>query len=163
MSFSLLQLASMVQNNVSGGLRGQQNFTYSIEQLQDELAMERNGLLRDMQLKGLRLPLDECAQTLSALPLQVRDYAQIPAGIAELAGLEDLVRRPVLHYQAPELVSLSERDQTLRYVGPVGRRSGWDVAWQPSQVEYRQYQRLALIKPLVYVGGDQSLGIWLPG
>lgn len=153
MSLSLFQLASMVQNNVSGGLRGQQNFTYSIEQLQDELMVERNGLLSDMQRKGLRLPLDECSQRLDALELTVQDYTQLPAGIASLAGLEDLVRRPILHYTAPELVSLTDRDQTLRYVGPISRRSSWDVAWKPSQVEFRKHRRLQSTTPLVYVSG----------
>jgi len=160
MSLSLLQLASMVENNVSGGLRGQQNFTYSLDQLMDELTLERNGLLKDMQFKGQQLPLDECSQHLSALPLTVQDYAQIPADIAELAGLEDLVRRPVLHYRAPELISLTDRDRTLRYVGPVRRGSSWDVVWKPSQLEFRKHRRLQSTTPLVFV---QGLDRWVFG
>lgn len=153
MGLSLLQLASLVQNNVSGGLRGQQNFTYSIEQLMDELTIERNGILWDMETKRMTLPLEECAQRLDGLVLQVVDYTQIPAGIAELAGVEDLVRRPVLHYSAPELISLADRDKTLRYVGPIGRRKRWNVAWKASQVEFSEHTRLKPVQPTVLVQG----------
>lgn len=163
MSLSLLQLASLVQNNVSGGLRGQQNFTYSLEQLQDELHLERNGLLRDLERKGERLPLDACAQALNALPLLVDDYGQLPAGIQELAGLEDLVRRPVLRFAHPPLLSLYCMDKVVRYVGPIGRRAPWRVAWTQQQLEYDRFQRVRHPAPLVYFDLSNPGVAWVFG
>lgn len=154
MALSLLQLASLVQNNVSGGLRGQQNHTYDLLQLQDEIAVERNGLLRDLERKGEALPLAACAQQVNALPLTVADYSRLPGGVAELAGLEDTVRRPVLFFTFPPLLTLSAMKDVVRYVGPIGRRAPWRLAWSPSEVEYDRHRRLRATTPLVFF--DQS-------
>lgn len=154
MAFSLFQLASMVQNNVSGGTRGQQNFTYSVEQLQDEIALERAGMLRELESAGKPMPLDACAQSINALPLRIADFSVLPAGIAELAGLEDVVCRPVLGFTHPPLLSLGKPEAAVRYVGPIGRRAPWRTAWSVQQVEYDRHKRLRPTTPLVYF--DQS-------
>ncbi|WP_216726090.1 hypothetical protein [Hymenobacter siberiensis] len=164
MSLSLFQLASMVQNNVSAGLHGQQNFTYDLEQLQDELRLERNSLLKDMESKGGEAPpYDACAQPLNALPLRPLDYAQVPAGVAELAGLEDVVRRPVLGFTFPSLVTLSQAHEAVRYVGPIARLKRWRVATKLAQVEYDRHQKLRKDTPLVYFDPSSPGQGWVFG
>lgn len=163
MALSLFQLASLVQNNVSGGLHGEQNFTYSLEQLKDELTLERNGLLRDLEQKGLKPPLAACAQALNALPLSVADYTGLPAGIAELAGLEDVVRRPVLSFTFPPLLQLGDMSAVVRYVGPLGRRSPWRLAWKEADVLYDQFKRPRSATPLVFFDASAPGRAWVLG
>ena len=163
MALSLFQLVSLVQNNVSGGLHGQQNFTYSLEQLQDELALERNGLLRDLERKGEKLPLAACAQPLNALVLAAADYSGLPGGVAELAGLEDLVRRPVLSFTFPPLLQLGDMSPVVRYVGPIGRRTPWRLAWKEADVQYDAYKRPRSTVPLVFFDAATPGRAWVFG
>lgn len=163
MAFSLFQLASMVQNNVSGGLHGQQNFTYSIEQLKDELTLERNGLLRDLERKGEKPPLAACAQPLNARPLTVADHTRLPGGVAELAGLEDVVRRPVLFFTFPSLLQMGDMSAVVRYVGPIGRRAPWRLAFKESDVEYDRFKRPRSSTPLVFFDPSTPGQAWVFG
>lgn len=163
MALSLFQLASLVQNNVSGGLHGEQNFTYSLEQLKDELTLERNGLLRDLERKGERPPLAACAQPINARPLTVADYTRIPGGVGELAGLEDLVRRPVLFFTFPPLLQMGDMNPVVRYVGPIARRAPWRLAWKEADVEYDRHKRLRSATPLVFFDPSTPGQAWVFG
>lgn len=163
MALSLFQLASLVQNNVSGGLHGEQNFTYSLEQLKDELTLERNGALRDLERKGERPPLAACAQALNALSLAVADYSGLPGGVAELAGLEDLVRRPVLSFTFPPLLQLGDMAPVVRYVGPLGRHTPWRMAWKEADVLYDAYKRPRSVTPLVFFNASTPGQAWVFG
>lgn len=157
---SLSGLVSQVANHLSGGLRGQQNFTYSLEQIADQLVQVRGDLIRTAEGKGTPYPLKAYQQVCPSIQLRPRDWVTLnPTTQALLASLPVPASRTAWFYaRIPRLLSLDKT--AIDYFGPAGRPEPWTVVEQLGALAYDQYRRLPRRTPLVYVEGQD---LWVTG
>lgn len=151
---SLAALVSMVSNNVSGGLRGQANFTYSREQIADEIALTRNAILKEYALKGVRLSRQDLVQQVAHLRVELRDLTGEQGGPV-LAGLP-LPDSRTPYVRLPALSTLLGSD-CIEYLGGVNLRSDLKRSWDPVP-GYAEFDLLTGRQPYVWLDGQ---GGWL--
>lgn len=156
MVVSLSGLVGQIANHLSGGLRGQQNYTYSLQQLADEVVQVRGDLLRTGDTKGRPFPLKSYAQVCPTVQLRPRDWvAQTDVAEALLANLPVPAGRAAWFYaRIPRLLDLGGVSSSVLYFGPAGRPEKWTVIDNPNQLAYDQFRRLPRRTPLVYVEGN---------
>ena len=157
---SLSGLVSQVANLLSGGLRGQQNFTYSLEQIADQLVQVRGDLILTAEDKGTPYPLKSYSQVCPTIQLRPRDWLTLNATTqALLASLPVPASRTAWYYaRIPRLLSLDKI--AIDYFGPAGKPEPWTVVEQLGAVAYDEFRRLPRRTPLVYVEGQD---LWVTG
>ncbi len=130
------ELASAIKNNISNGLKGVTNISYSIEQIIDEIYLERNSLIKEYMLKGL-IPLEELANSINCVELNKEKLSKCQLGCDttqhfEIPRLSNTVVNPIL------------------YIGTVDKNEPFKVYTDYSYI-YHKYSKAIKNKPYVWV------------
>lgn len=71
---TLRKIATIIDNNVRSGLKGISNASYSIEQLQDEVKIMRNSVIKQYAMQGL-IGINDFSQTICNIPTECVDMS----------------------------------------------------------------------------------------
>jgi hypothetical protein len=155
MKMTLDMIASAIQNNVLGGLKGVTNFSYSIEQLRDEVGVMRNAVLRELSMKGLLRPdsVPELAQRINCVPVRCRDISDCCSEVADYYAAT-AEKATVYHAQLPALAYLAGISPIL-YLGKKGMQRPFKV-WYDQSWAYNQYEPATSRRPFVWVEGQNA-------
>jgi len=130
------ELASAIRNNISNGLKGVTNISYSLEQIVDEIYLERNSLIKEYMIKGL-LPLEELAHAIDCIQL---DKANLFKCKVECATLQ--------HFEIPKFSNTVTNP--IIYIGTTDRMQPFKVYTDYSYL-YHKHSRGIANKPYVWV------------
>lgn len=136
---TLEEITSAISNNISHGLRGVGNFTYPLEQIKDEVKLERNLLLKEYSLKGI-LPSKDLQQKINCIPVDCEDLAKC---------CDDLGVMPMAHFEIPKLSTVYGSD-AIGYIGPVDFYKDYPVYFDKS-FRFAKYKRFGAKSPYVYI------------
>jgi len=130
---SLNQIASAIHNHISSGLKGTGNEPYSIEQLADEVLVERAWILKQQEMNK-QLNKRNYIQSINCIPVDC-------SSIAQCCGLETYDKK--LHFKIPKPLS-TLYDEPVVYVGPVDRSVSFNIirgsSWEPI-IKYSRFNR----------------------
>lgn len=126
------EMASAIRNNVSNGLKGVSNISYSIEQIIDEIYLTRNSLIKEYALKRV-LSLEQMG---NELEFALEFDASRQARKAEI---------PRISRSIP---------CSVQYAGTSDRQCPYIVYTDHSYI-YHKYNRIIKNKPYVWI--DMSL------
>jgi hypothetical protein len=113
---TLNQIASAIDNNVRSGIKGVTNSSYSIEQLEHEVIIERERMIELMVAHSTLIKTDGLTQDIIC-PVGFKKLSPASAGSPN---------REKLHFRMPALVSALE-DDAIEYIGPISRE---DFSWR---------------------------------
>jgi hypothetical protein len=155
MPYTINQLASAIDNNVRTGLKGVTNYSYSMEQLEAEVVIERVRILAT-RAKQPVFRIDGFTQEINEVPVNIAPLAKtkitIPGAISRL------------HFRIPALVNVLQED-AIEYIGPVKREGmGWRVYFGADHVLHKHRPATGK-RPYIYidpvVGEDGFVDGWL--
>jgi len=137
---TLDQLASAVQNDIHTGLQGVGNIPYSLDQLKDDLLLQRASFLVNLYKKGA-LKEFEIYQKIPCITTDCQDLAKCckgPKGIA-----------PTVHFEIPKLV-LALGEKTVKFIGAADYSIEYKV-YLDTTFRYSNYRRYGNNLPFVFV------------
>lgn len=134
---TLEQIVSAIQNNIHTGLRGVGNFTYPLEQIADEVKLERTKIIKEYSLKGI-LPTQDLKQKIACVPVDCDD-------LAKCCG-ESLI--PQRHFEIPRL-SVAYGIDSIR-VFSVDMQLEFKV-YQDLSFKRKKYRRYGADEPSIYL------------
>lgn len=155
MPYTVNEVASAIDNNVRTGLKGVTNVSYSIEQLEAEVLIERARILATISKQPL-FSVDGFTQELNEIKVDQATLAktQISAPTAPER----------LHFRMPALINALKED-AVNYIGPPRRDGmGWRVYIGADHVLHK-YRQASSNQPYVYidpvVGEDGWIDCWI--
>lgn len=103
-------LTSAIYNNVVTGLKGTtQNFSFTLEQIADEIIEERLTLIKEYLLKNI-LPFNEVSRTIRCVPVDCKD-------LERCCALDSAENTKWKHFEIPALMSDFGQD-VIQFIGP---------------------------------------------
>lgn len=136
---TLNELASAIHNDIVQGLRGKTDTVIPIKQLEKEIVVKRNSLIKKYSLQGM-LPIQELVQTISCIPVNCEDIAKCCSGIK--SGTKGL------KFTIP-MISTVFMGDSIPYIGPIDRSVSWKIYYDNSFI-YHQYRRFNN-RPFVWI------------
>lgn len=136
------KLASAIENDIVSGLRGHHSsMSLSIEQLEDEIILERLMIIKEYQLKGI-VPLNDLMLSINCIPVDCKFIEKCPC---------KQYGTPSLHFQIPQIVT-DYGTASISYLGGVDRQTPFTFyTSQQLWNYYHQYKRRGKIKPFVFI------------
>lgn len=160
MTPSLPALVAQIQNKLSGGLRGQSNFTYSLDEIADHIAQVRTEVVNYRATQKDPVPLRELTQRLRSVRIAPQDWLAAKPGTTDiLSRLPVPLQRLRWHYcRLPRLMATDELP--VSYFGPAGEPENWTVVREVNGIEHEGHRRVGRQKPLVVWLGEDC---WITG
>ena len=144
---NLEALKSAIYNHVVGGLKGtNQNFSFSMDQLEDEIIEERVALIKEYSIKNL-LPRKELLLSIRCIPIDCSDIERCcrPGYDAD----------KIKHFEIPQMM-LDFGSDAIEYVGPADGSRNYKVytgnGWQ-----YHTSRQRGSQKPYVWIDTTPNL------
>lgn len=134
----LKEVASIIKNDVTAGLKGVGNFSFSLEQLEREIVIRRNALVKKYSMQGL-VPNEDIAQNIDVAILKCKDMSEdceVKSGVT------------ALHFTVPRFASVMDKNYTT-YVGTIDKMTPFKVYHDQSFLRH-QYSPVAKRKPYVW-------------
>lgn len=138
---SLEQIASAIYNHIAAGLKATGNEPYQIEQIKDEIIVERNALLKIEEMAN------RVNGSLMRSLLQSIECVEVDCDYLALCCEVDTYDK-ALHFKIPTLASFI--DHPLKYVGPVNRSEAWAIVWG-STWKTQKYSKYTKDKTYVWI------------
>jgi hypothetical protein len=130
---NLNEIASAIYNHINAGLKGTGNEPYSIEQLADEVLVERAWILKQQEM-AKQLVKRNYIQSINCVPVDC-------SSIADCCGVETFDKK--LHFRIPKPLS-TLYEEPIVYVGPVDRSTSFNIirgpSWEPI-VKYTKFNK----------------------
>lgn len=104
---TLDELTAAVQNEISAGTEGVTNFSYSYEQLEDEVTLMYSGLLESYSKQPFFVP-ENYMQGIDCIKLDKKCLTNC----CKVGG-----KRPVWHFEIPQLVNINHNKKVINYLG----------------------------------------------
>lgn len=117
---SLHQIASAIQNHIQAGLKGTTNEPFQIEQIKDEILVERNAILKQMELSG-KTNTDGMIVSINCIPVDCQD-------ISLCCGIETFDKK--LHFKIPKPSSFVA--DPVKFVGTTDRSQSFRIVRGPT-------------------------------
>lgn len=139
------KLASAVRNNVVSGLRGYHtNTSISMQQLEDEIVLERLQVLKEYSLKGV-LPTKDLYLSINCIPIDCKNIERCSCGFSE-----DCDGTPTAHFEIPQLLN-DYGSSSIDYIGSTDRQFPFVYYTSSSAFRYRKYRKRGKNKPTVWI------------
>lgn len=139
------KLASAVRNNVVSGLRGYHtNMSVSMEQLEDEIVLERLQVLKEYSLKGI-LPIKDLYLSINCIPIDCKDLERCSCKFQEDCG-----GTPTAHFEIPQLLN-DYGASSIDYIGSTDRQLPFIYYTSSTAFRYRKYRKRGKNKPTVWI------------
>lgn len=139
-TMTLEQIASAIRNNISSGLKGVGNYTYSLEQIKDDISATRSQLI--LQYDDTKKPnIVHYAQKKSNIPLEITQYP--------LGGYEEAAQT-VLTAKIPALAATNSNSAVL-YLGPPDMSLNVRVYYDSNRVNTHKYTRVIKNRPYAFI------------
>lgn len=138
---NLIQLTSAIHNNIISGLKGESvNIPYTLEQIEDEIIIERMSVIKELSLKGL----------LPAKDLMIKiPCVELDCGSLDRCCNTTYEKDKIKHFELPQLIN----DFGLEGISFIGSTDGinayrvyTDMSWR-----YNQYKISKNIRPFVWI------------
>jgi len=126
------EIASAIRNNVSNGLKGVSNISYSIEQIIDEVYLTRNSLIKEYSLKRV-IPQEQLSNVITF-------------------NLERDDERNALKFEIPKISKAVTNP--VSFAGHTDRTNPYKVYYDHTYL-YHKYNRVIKDSPYVWI--DMSL------
>ena len=138
------KLASAIFNDIISGLRGYaSNISMSLEQLEDEIILERLQIIKEYFLKGLVFKRD---LMLSINCVDVDCEKLDRCRCKEMTECDELVA----HFEIPQLIG-DFGEEGIDYIGSTDRRVPFIVYTSPITWRYHRFRRRGKKRPYVYI------------
>lgn len=137
-NMTLEEMASAIRNHVGQGLKEVDDFTYSVEQLKDEVAAMWNSLILEMSKSGIFNP---------HYFAQPKDNIDIALGVFPLESGHPSKRVPYIKIPMP---SMTLTDSAILYLGPADLSMDFVKYYDASFNDHR-YSRVIGNRPYCYV------------
>ena len=135
------ELADAIINNVSSGLKGAiGNFSYSREQVEKEVGVERNAIIKEYSVKNI-IPKKDLVQTIRCIPVVCDDISKC------CDGMESGVK--VRQFKLPRLSTVF-KDTPIDFIGTIDRKKDYKVYFDKSYLNH-QFRRYTSKKPYVWI------------
>lgn len=139
------KLASAIRNNVVSGLRGYHtNMSISMEQLEDEIVLERLQVLKEYSLKGI-LPVKDLYLSINCIPIDCKDIERCSCNFSE-----DCESTPTAHFEIPQLLN-DYGSSSIDYIGSTDRQFPFIYYTSSTAFRYRKYRKRGKNKPTVWI------------
>ncbi len=137
---TLDEMASAVRSNVGSGLKEVGNFTFSIEQIKDEISNMRSMIILQDSEKGI-LNKGYFAQKVENIELSVGTFPE--EGIIES-------NNPVMVARIPKLAMTKDNSSVL-YLGPPDMSLNIKSYYSLNNVKLHRYNRVIKHRPFSYI------------
>ena len=133
------EIASAIQNNVSNGLKGVANFSYSMDQIMDEIAVEWNVAI-DQLSKQPGFNYYDYLQTITCIPVDCEDLAKccIETGLDKIK-----------HFEIPKVRNIFSLDTIV--IGPASKTMTYKVYLDVMMVRHGTTSFLTGNMPFIYL------------
>lgn len=139
------KLASAIHNNVLSGLRGYHtNYSVSMEQLEDEIIIERLQILKEYSLKGI-LPVKDLYLSINCIPIDCKSIDRCKCNFKN-----DLQDSPTAHFEIPQLLN-DYGSVSIDYIGSTDRQLPFLYYTSSTAFRNRKYKKRGKNKPYVWI------------
>lgn len=137
------RLASAIFNDVYAGLKGyHHNMSMSVEQLEDEIVMERLQIIKEYILKNT-LAKKDLLLSLNCLPVDCKDLEKCRC--RDQGG-----GTPTMHFEIPQLITDFD-GIGIEFIGSTDRSVPFTVYTSMTQATRHKYRARRKLKPYVYI------------
>lgn len=137
---TLEQLASAISNNVSSGLKGVGNYTYSLAQIKDDISAMRSQLILQYD-DTKKANINQFAQKRTNIPLDITQYP--------LSGYPESGQQ-VLTAKIPALAA-TRSNSAILYLGPPDMSLNLRTYYSSNEVESHKYTRVISQRPYAFI------------
>lgn len=139
------KLASAAYNDIVSGLAGfHQTPNISIEQLEDELVLQRLAIIKAYTLKGV-IPKKELMVSLNCVPVDCKDIERCSCEFGLPCKGDEIA-----HFEMPQ-VNFDFDAGAIEYIGTVDRMNQFKVYTDPQSVKYHKYRKRTFNNPYVFL------------
>jgi len=136
---TLEEMASAIQNNIGGGLKEVGNYTYSIDQIKDEISNARSTMIMEYSQKGI-LERPYFAQKIENIDLVFSVFPE--EGIVESNS-------PSLLAKIPKLAMTKDNSSVL-YLGPVDMSLNIKTYFSLNELQLHKFTRTLKNRPYAF-------------
>ena len=136
------KLASAIENDIVAGLRGYHStMSLPIEQIEDEIILQRLLIIKEYQLKGI-LPINDLMLSINCIPVDCKNIERCSC---------TQFGTPTTHFEIPQIV-LDYGTAAISYIGSIDRQNPYIFYISSSLWNYyHKYKRRGKNKPFVYI------------
>lgn len=125
---TLEQMSSMIEQRMRNGFKGSVvNHSYNLQQIEDDIHLMKNFIVKDRLDKGL-IRIEDVTQSINCLELECKD-------IAECCNIN--TGETVLHFKIPKIAS-SFGNKAILYVGRVDKQQEFKFGFNNQHI-YNKY------------------------
>lgn len=137
----LEQLASAIQNNVIGGLRGATaNLPFTMEQIEDSIVNERMQIIKEYAAKNI-IPINDLTYAIRCIQLDCESLDRCPCNDADRPKLK--------HFEIPQVFT-EFGTSGVTFVGSTDGMVSYKV-YTNNAFQNHKYKRRGADKPYVYI------------
>lgn len=137
-------MGSAIRNDIGNGLKEVANYSYSLDQIYDEIGNVWNSIVYKMSLEGRSSDLINFSMIRENLPLE---YGAFPYGTENNIA--------VLHTRIPRL-AMTVDNTSLTYFGPPDMSFVFKAYFNPADLKTHQYSRIIKNRPYIFVDPSQT-------
>jgi len=143
MAWTLAEIRSAIHSDITDGLKGVANYTYSEDQIEREISAERSKILFELT-KGGRFKFEKQGfeQQINCIPVDTKQLSKCPTSIP--------VGDDLKHFEIPPISTLHKED-TVGYIGPVSREEPEWKIYTDDNYLFHPYKLRIACKPFVYI------------
>ncbi len=139
------KLASAVRNDVVSGLRGyHSNPSMSMEQLEDEIVLERLQVMKEYSLKGI-LPTKDLYLSINCIPVDCQSIDRCRCN-----EQIDCLEPPIAHFEVPQIVN-DYGNLAIDYIGSTDRQLPFIFYTSSTGFRYHKYRKRGKNRPYVWI------------
>jgi len=151
---TLEQMASAIRNNIGPGLKEVDDFIYTIEQLKDEISLERNAIILEQSKSGI-LNLEHFAQPKDNIEIDLRIFP-LNSGHPSKRVPHIKIPRPIMTIDNSAIVYLGPADLSMDF-----------VKYYDASFNNHRYNRVIGNRPYCYVDlsgdGEGNVDVYIFG
>jgi len=137
---TLEEISSAIRSNVGSGLKEVGNYTFSIEQIKDEVSNMRSQMIMEYSIKGV-LNRSYFAQKIENIKLEVNTFP-------EEAMIE--TNSPILLARIPKL-AMTKDNSSILYLGPTDMSLNIKLYFSLNDLHIHKYTRTLKNRPYGFV------------
>lgn len=137
----LQEIASIIKNDVQKGLQGVGNFSFSTQQIEREVAIKRNALIKKYTANRL-VNRNELKQDFNCIPVKCKD-------LSECCDIP-IMTQTALRFELPRLSSVFSNESPIIYIGTIDRMRPFRV-YTDDMFRYHRFNRATAKKPYVWI------------
>jgi len=135
------EIASIIKNDIQSGLKGIGNYSFSIEQIEKEVTIKRNALIKKYSANRM-IQTSELIQDLTCIPVSCED-------ISDCCDPVDTTK--ALRFEIPRPSTLFANEKSIQFIGLVDRATAGFRVYFDHGFIYHKYNKLTGKMPYVWI------------